>query len=102
MNAAPHADFDYTISAWRASFTDKSMCTDCSTINWQWDFGDGFEAATQNPDHAYTADGTYTVSLTVTDSNGQSDSMSGAVSVSVEAPAKKGPNLAPILRLLMN
>jgi hypothetical protein len=34
---------------------------------WAWDFGDGATAAVQNPTHAYTAPGTYNVTLTVTD-----------------------------------
>ena len=45
--------------------------SDNSTINpttWSWDFGDGNTAITQNPTHAYTSTGTYTVILTA--SNG--------------------------------
>jgi hypothetical protein len=34
---------------------------------WAWSFGDSGTAATQNPTHAYTAAGNYTVTLTVTD-----------------------------------
>lgn len=34
---------------------------------WQWSFGDGVNATTENPQHEYTAEGTYTVSLIVTD-----------------------------------
>ena len=33
---------------------------------WAWDFGDGGTAAIQNPSHTYTANGTYTVTMTVT------------------------------------
>lgn len=44
--------------------------TDQSTGNpnsWQWDFGDGGTSNTQNPSHTYNNQGTYTVSLTVSD-----------------------------------
>ncbi|MCJ7696964.1 MAG: PKD domain-containing protein, partial [Thermoplasmata archaeon] len=35
---------------------------------WEWTFGDGDTATTQNATHAYTAAGVYNVTLTVTDS----------------------------------
>lgn len=42
------------------SFFDNSTAT---PISWQWDFGDGGTANTQNPGHVYNTPGTYTVSL---------------------------------------
>lgn len=52
--------------------------TDLSTsefdiVSWAWDLGDGTTSAEQNPAHTYTEAGTYTVSLTVTDELGLSD-----------------------------
>jgi gliding motility-associated-like protein len=41
---------------------------------WQWYFGDGGTANTQNTTHNYSASGTYTVKLVVTDINGCKDS----------------------------
>lgn len=38
--------------------------------SWAWDFGDGATSTDQNPSHVYAASGTYTVSLTVTNSAG--------------------------------
>ena len=38
---------------------------------WAWDFGDGATATEQNPQHAYSAEGTYDITLTVTDANNQ-------------------------------
>jgi parallel beta-helix repeat protein len=35
---------------------------------WLWEFGDGTTSSVQNPTHAYTEDGVYDVTLTVTDS----------------------------------
>ncbi|MEO0473243.1 MAG: PKD domain-containing protein, partial [Bacteroidota bacterium] len=46
-------------------FTDKSV-PDTTLLSWSWDFGDGNTSATQNPVHSYSAPGTYTVSLTIT------------------------------------
>jgi len=47
--------------------------TDASTGNvtgWSWDFGDNSTSTGQNPVHTYTANGTYTVNLTVTGTGG--------------------------------
>ena len=47
--------------------------TDLSTGNptqWNWDFGDGSTSTEQNPEHTYTAPGTYTVTLAATNAGG--------------------------------
>ena len=49
------------------SFTDESAF---SPTSWAWDFGDGETSNEQNPTHAYTEAGTYTVLLTVENENG--------------------------------
>ncbi|NQU49115.1 MAG: PKD domain-containing protein [Planctomycetes bacterium] len=49
------------------SFTDASTG---SPTSWAWDFGDGTTSTQQNPSHTYTAVGTHTVSLTVTNAYG--------------------------------
>lgn len=53
-------------------FTDTST-PDTTLATWFWDFGDGTNAAAQNPSHVYAAPGFYTVSLTVTNVLGCSD-----------------------------
>jgi PKD repeat protein len=45
------------------AFTDSSTG---SPTTWAWDFGDGGTSTSQNPSHDYTAAGTYTVTLSVT------------------------------------
>lgn len=42
-------------------------------INYSWDFGDGTYGAGQKTSHVYTAVGSYTVTLTVTDDESQTD-----------------------------
>ncbi len=49
------------------SFTDQSTNNPTS---WAWDFGDGITSTQQNPSHSYTSQGTYSVSLTATNSYG--------------------------------
>ena len=41
---------------------------------WLWDFGDGETSNEQNPTHEYTEKGEYTVTITVTDSQGETSS----------------------------
>ena len=37
---------------------------------WEWDFGDGNTSSVSNPEHTYTSEGTYTVSLKTSGSSG--------------------------------
>jgi len=72
--AKPTADFDYSPATPDVgdliTFEDKSSAVDPATIEtWAWNFGDDSTSTDQNPTHIYTTMGTYTVSLTVTDSN---------------------------------
>ena len=45
---------------------------DGSIVSYAWNFGDGGSSSSANPDHTYTAAGTYPVTLTVTDNDGAS------------------------------
>ncbi len=51
-------------------FTDQSTPGSGTISTWEWDFGDGITAATQNPSHIYTASGNYNVTLRIRNSNG--------------------------------
>jgi len=54
-------------------FTDLSTEGDHAIDQWNWDFGDGATSDLQNPEHTYQDAGTFTVSLTVTDANNNSE-----------------------------
>ncbi len=55
-------------------FTDKSTA-DRPIVSRLWDFGDGQTSTETNPSHSYEAEGTFDVTLTVTDDGGNSDSL---------------------------
>jgi PKD repeat protein len=79
------AAFDMTPSspAVRANvtFTDRSTG---SPTSWQWSFGDGSTSNAQNPAHAYAVQGSYGVSLTVSNAT---NSSSTSHMITIAAPA---------------
>jgi PKD repeat protein len=75
-NLAPSADFTYEVNDLIVNFTDASTDSDGLISSWSWNFGDGNTSTAQNPSHTYADYGTYTVTLTVTDNGGLSDSVS--------------------------
>jgi len=74
VNHPPIAQF--SVSSFAAAETESIRFTDCSHDEdgritcLQWDFGDGTTASDAEPEHAYEADGPYTISLTATDDAG--------------------------------
>lgn len=68
-NQAPVAGFTSVADNLTATFTDTS--TDDGTVTtWLWDFGDDTNSTEQNPVKTYAENGTFTVTLTVTDEYG--------------------------------
>ena len=64
--------------------------TAAKITQWHWNFGDGAVSTQQNPAHTYSSPGIYTVSLTVTDSQGISDTetKTGFIAVGQTAPIR--------------
>ena len=67
----PVADFSANITSGYAPLS--VLFTDLfeNATEWNWDFGDGDTSTEQNPVHTYSVAGNYTVSLTVSNSNGK-------------------------------
>jgi PKD repeat protein len=80
-NTPPVASFSNTCTDLQCSFTDTSTDPGGSVVGWSWTFGDTTGSTAQNPSHNYASAGTYTVSLTVTDNGGLTNSTSKQVTV---------------------
>jgi PKD repeat protein len=75
VNEAPTAKFSLKCAALRCDFTDSST-DDVKVAGWSWSFGDQGTADVRDPVHNYTAAGSYSVSLTVTDEEGETSVVS--------------------------
>jgi len=89
-NHPPTADFTYSpqnpTDTQAVHFTDNSDDTDGTIANYTWNFGDGSTSNEPNPTHQYEDNGTYTVTLTVKDDKGATDTISKQIEVSNEPP----------------
>ncbi len=82
----PIADFTSDVTE---TCTGIVAFTDLSEFNpnaWNWDFGDGNTSTDQHPIHAYTASGTYTVTMNAVNPTGQ-DTVTKTSYVIVNIPA---------------
>lgn len=79
---APLADFSYSASGLSVSFTNQSSA-DRGIVSYAWDFGDGATSGEENPTHTYAEAGTYQVSLLITDTDDQQDSVQKTLTLSL-------------------
>ena len=85
---APDAAFLSTVETGSAPLTIQFVDSSANTpTSWVWSFGDGNTSTLQNPSHTYMTEGTYTVTLTVTNTGG-SDTVTraGYITVTYEKP----------------
>jgi len=80
------------------TFTDLSVPHGSPIINRFWDFGDGMTATNPNPVvHTYTAEGTFLVTLTITDANGCEDVVQHEITITKRPIADFVYQLQPAL-----
>lgn len=85
---APKAMFDApeAFAGQPASFRSESQPGYTPIARWEWTFGDSAISSAENSQHTYTKPGTYTVTLTVTDSDGLASHVSHQVVVQAVQP----------------
>ena len=85
-NIAPTASFTSSSSDHTATLTSTSNDPDGSITSSAWTFGDNTTGTGASVQHTYATAGTYTVTLTVTDNNGATSTVSQPVTVTNVAP----------------
>jgi PGF-pre-PGF domain-containing protein len=68
----PVADFNANPTEGYAPLTVQFTDSSQNAVGWNWDFGDGAKSNDQNPEHTYSAEGTYNVNLVASNTNGTS------------------------------
>jgi gliding motility-associated-like protein len=98
VNPRPKADFNMNpnpvIAYENVSFTDLSVPAAAPIASWSYLFGDAQSSNQQNPGHIYTDQGVYTVTLSVIDGNGCSDTTRKDIIVALvpQVPTAFTPN----------
>jgi PKD repeat protein len=85
VDQPPVASFTVACTDLTCDFDAGGSTDDGIIVSYGWDFGDGNNGTGLTTSHTYTAEGTYDVTLTVTDDAGQTDSVTRTVTVSVGA-----------------
>ncbi|WP_182911242.1 collagenase [Pseudoalteromonas gelatinilytica] len=73
------------------SFTSNgSNDSDGSIASYQWNFGDGSSSNLANPTHSYTSAGEYTITLTVVDNEGASQTVTTVATIEADSSVDDG------------
>jgi PKD repeat protein len=98
-NVPPTASFDYSPPTPKinemVTFSDTSEDVDSAITSWYWEFGDGSSSEERDPVHAYSGEGSFTATLTVTDDDGGQDTLSRVVTVE-KSPPSAGFSYSPV------
>lgn len=78
-------DFSFSSNGLRAEFTDESLLAE----SYSWDFGDGATSTEKDPIHIFPAEGTYDVTLTITNTANVERSITKVVPIGGVKPTFK-------------
>ncbi len=78
---APTVDFVFSCTDLECTFDSQATDPDGTIVSTQWDFGDGTTASGTATSRTFTAAGTYSVQVTVTDNDGLTGSRAREVTV---------------------
>ena len=93
-NNPPSASFTSTCTDLSCTFdAGNSVDSDGTIVSYGWDFGDGSSAMGQTTNRTFAADGSYAVTLSITDNFGASSSTTQQVSVSAATQPSDGSTL---------
>ncbi len=88
LNSPPVASITNNVANGHAplsvDFTGSGTDTDGNVVSYHWSFADGATSTQQNPSHIFASEGSYEVTLTVTDDRGAIGRASVIISVSDE------------------
>ena len=94
-NQAPTANFTKSCTLLDCTFNaGTSSDPNGSIVAYDWDFGDGATSTQVAPTHTYAANGTFNVTLTVTDNEGAIDHQTTSVQVAGAPAASPWPTSA--------
>ena len=92
INPVASFEANTTNGSLTVNFINNSYDSDGQLVSYSWDFGDGNGSSEENPSNTFASDGTYTVTLTVTDNDGFSDVLESEVTVSSVTTPNPGNN----------
>ncbi len=84
-NSNLSASFDEVINDFEVNFdASESSLSNGSIVSYEWDFGDETSGNGETVSHVYSEPGEYTVTLTITDNEDASDTISKSISIASE------------------
>ena len=90
----PVADFSSNVASGYVPLTVQFTDLSKNAAEWKWDFGDGASSTEHHPAHIFSEAGTYTVSLTASNADGQ-NTKTGQISGN-EKPVDNSGNENPV------